>query len=150
MTYWKGPPPIQPKPQEVKGFKKKIKIPEVDLQQIQKFLKKGFSVSNIAHMFGLKDSIVYGILRKGKPLIMDRQPPFEITDKKIRNIIAYNFEWEFCQGVKKEFTISRSPNNLDEITIKGIAGDYKFKCTNIDHITVASERCSLLNQYFFQ
>lgn len=130
-------------------IRQRAKLPESDLEQIKNYLEKNYSVSIIAHMFGVKDSIIYGIKKKGKPIIMERQPPFEIEDKKIRRLIAYNFEWEYCKGFRKEFTVSKNSANLDEKTITGIINDYKFKCTSIDDIAIVSERCYELNRHFF-
>ena len=149
MTIWKGKPPIQLMEPTISKPKEKIKLSDADAKQIKNFLEKNYSVRNIARMFGVKDSIIYGIKKKGKPAKLERQPPFEIEEKKLCRLIAYSFEWEFCKGFKKEFTISHNNNNLDESTITGIVNDYKLKCKCIDPISLVSERCNDLNLYFF-
>lgn len=147
MTIWKGPPPVELTMEKPKNI---FKLSKPDLNLVKRYLLKNYSVSNIAKMLGVKDYVIYGLKKKGRPIKLERQPPFEIENNKIRNLIAYNFEWSFCKGIRKEFSISRNPNNLEELTITGIANDYKFKCTSIDHMTIAIKRCKLLNQYFFQ
>ena len=145
MTIWKGPPAVQEqaKPKNI------FKLSKPDLDLIKKYLLSNYSVSNIAKLMGVKDYIIYGLRKRGRPIKLERTPPFEIEDKKISKLIAYNFEWEYCKGIRREFTMSKNPNDLEEITITGIINDYKFKCTNKDHITITSQRCSDLNEYFF-
>ncbi len=137
----------------VKKVHPNSKLNKEDVKHIKKQIKMGIPLRTIARFFRVSEMQINRIKTgenwgNGKRKIKAPEAPFEIEDGRIRKYIATFDKKKAPDGIKKEFTVKRNPDNPIDNTIQGIVNGYKLSLKH-RNITRAQQIVKKLNNYFF-